>query len=160
MDRSVLAIAALLWTATPTQAQELVPMATWMAQPEADQEPSYAYIRCAGLYAGILFYLGEGAEAYIGTAGVEHFSDAISNLGVLAVWIRAERANLAPDSDAVIQSVLNDEFAIATLYEQRISANYQATGAALTNDPLIVGDLQACQSVAATAQQWVGGEQG
>ena len=60
----VLLFAASLFVVAPQDAsvQELVPLIEWLALPEDEQEPSYALVRCAGLRAGLLFYLVDGGK--------------------------------------------------------------------------------------------------
>jgi hypothetical protein len=144
--RSLLASATLL-LAAPASGQELMALTDWLEQPADDQEPSYILVRCAALYAGILFYLGDGAEATLGVDGVSIYEGYFSDLGTMAVLVRADLANLPRGSQVVADSVLEDENQISQLYEERMHSNYRTTGQAFGSDLLILGDMEICAAV-------------
>lgn len=150
-----LLFASSLFVVAPqdASAQELVPMSEWLALPEDEQEPSYALVRCAGLHAGLLFYLGDGAEASLGADLLAAYKDATDDLLRLAAIVRAEQANLSWDSETVASSVLNDAFAIAEIYEERLRASYRTSGSAITSDTMVVEDLVLCGALAQTASE-------
>lgn len=134
------------------QAGDLVPMDAWIEQPVDEWEPSYPFVRCAGLFAGVLFYLGEGAEVTLGAETFKKWEQTYTELMLAAVIIRADTGGFPADSKVVSDSALNDAYAIATTYEQNLRANYQASGSAMSSDPVFTSDLEICQSFAEIAR--------
>jgi len=156
-DPAWLLVTALLVAPTAAQTQDLTPLAAWENQPAESRDPSYPLVRCAGLYAGILYLLGEGADANLGAEGIARFETAILALGLSAVTLRAAEAGEPPDSMEIAQGVRDDEFVIAMVYQERMLENHQAAGTAILGDALITGDLETCAPHARRAIEAQGG---
>jgi hypothetical protein len=128
-------------------AVELQPLNEWMGRPDDERDPSYLFVRCAGLYQGASAYAG--AEK-LGKATWDQYSNAIYIFAAAAHELRAnDPANVQREvgaSDLMAQIVENIE-TIAGLYVTRFKANYAASGNAFIDDRLIASDFETCNGV-------------
>ena len=124
-------------------AAEMRSLEEYMALPSDLQEPSYLFVRCAGLYWAMTAYFGEsglGAEAHL------NMSEAAILLNEAAILMRITKGG---DTNHIEAGTRADAKRIATIYHERMRDNYALTGQAFYEDSLIKSDLLLCKPIAA-----------
>jgi hypothetical protein len=124
------------------QAQEMLSLQEWARRPVDQQEVSYAFVRCAGHYEGTTNYIG---TAKLGPSVAKQQSDNAVALSLAALKIRSKTRGGKPDD--YVEQVLGERRRIASVYEERMKINYASSGQAITDDPLMKGDLMFCKEV-------------
>lgn len=141
---AALCTSLLCMTLTLVQAssQEFLSLEQWMKRPFAEQEASYPFVRCAGLYEGTMNYIGTAA---VGPEVSQQNTVAIIALSFAAMKIRSSKRGGEPEG--YLDQVVSDRKRIAGVYEARMKQNYATTGQAFFDDPLIKSDLMLCKSL-------------
>lgn len=128
--------------ALPAMAEEMQPLDAWALTPEAAQRPTYAPVRCAGLYIGLAAYGGKSLSPQT----VEGIVKSSTVLTVAAMRTRAGKDG-KPEEHA--DAVLRETSAESKRYEARMKRNFETTGKAFQDDPVIRRDLQFCRALTA-----------
>ncbi|MHB1219842.1 MAG: hypothetical protein ACYC1L_16760 [Alphaproteobacteria bacterium] len=124
----------------PAAAAEMQPLEAWAVTPEATQQPTYAPIRCAGLYLGLVGYGGKSLSPQT----LDGIVKSSTVLTVSAMQMRAGKDGNPRDySDAVLQEAKDE----SKRYETRMKQNFDTTGKAFQNDPVIGSDLKFCREL-------------
>lgn len=130
--------------AAPGAAQEMPPLQDWVKGPGAKQDPSYVFVRCAGLYVALARFDGQSLMP----ADLERMKRAYVSLATAAVAARAETRGGAPKDQ--VDGVSNDVGNFVDQYGGRIERNRRKAGKALDDDPAMTGDFALCQQTAAS----------
>ena len=145
MRRPSIAITCLLTVGVVSHAfgQSMLPLQSWLALPQDQKEPSYAFVRCAAYYKGMMQYIG---TATLPKQAVDASVGASTKLAMAAVRIRAARQ--ASPATQFVDPVMADIDRIANAYVARMKQNYAVSGQAFASDTLIRGDGEICKQVA------------
>lgn len=133
-------VALLLCGGLPAMAAEMQPLETWSATPEAARKPTYAPVRCAGLYLGLVAYGGKSLSK-------ETIDGIIRSSTVLTVSAMKMRAGKDGDPKDHATAVLQEAEGEGKQYAARMQKNFETSGQAFRNDSLIVGDLKFCREL-------------
>ena len=128
------ALLALL--ASPVAAEGLEDFATGLAR----GEPGYGYIRCAGFYSAVLQrgggVLDAAAEAQITGFATDTLRAAVAEAG--------RPATASP-------TVMDEVIGYQALYDAVMGVNFEATGRAISGDPVLEADNRLCRDIAEKA---------
>jgi hypothetical protein len=146
--KSAFALSILIASCGLSQAQEMLSLQEWARRPVDQQEASYAFIRCAGLYEGTTNYIG---TEKLGAAVTKQQSDNVVALSLAALNIRSKTRGGKPNDH--VDQVLGERRRIAGVYEERMKKNYALSGQAIYDDPLMKGDLMFCKEFTETMRR-------
>lgn len=125
----------------------LEPLSEYFDRPSDQKVPSYALLRCAGLYQGLLYYAGatfdeETANQY--RSIVLRFELASAEARAL----RSQRQRGSALSKEQVKALVKDNTlqiqSVAFFFDGRMNENFRSTGNAMTGDDLIEGDIEYC----------------
>lgn len=138
--------------------KNMSPLTEYINKPSDQQVKSYPFLRCTGLFLGFERYTGKSFNeetenivnmsieslALVGSMlALDNFA---ARRGKIANKLTSEeRSSVIEDSRISVQS-------FAKFYEDRFQTNYLQYGAAVTEDPLISGDLNICGLLAKSAK--------
>jgi hypothetical protein len=129
-------------TANAASTREMQTLDEWLKKPADQREPSYLLVRCAGLYEGMLGYMGSS----VGHDVAENVKATVISLSLTAMKVRhRKRGGKVED---YLDEVVHDRSLVAVTYNKRMHQNYAASGQAFVDDPLISGDLRTCKAIA------------
>ncbi len=153
MRKVLAAVALVAMTVCGPARAELLSLDEWLQLSKDAQEPSYVFVRCAGIYSGMANYVGTDA---LGEEEAERYATSIILLSMTAMKIRSDkRGGNAMD---YAQEINRDREIIAKMYKKRMHENYAATGQAIMDDALIKGDMRVCKRVAERLTEHLGKE--
>lgn len=137
---TAVSIAMLLGAGLPAMAAEMQPLEAWAAAPAAAQQPTYAPVRCAGLYLGLVAYGGKSLNKQT----IDGIVRSSTILTVSAMKMRAGKdGNPKDHADAVLREADGE----SKLYAARMQQNFESSGQAFQNNPVIVSDLKFCREL-------------
>ena len=135
---SMLAMTMSVVFAIEAKAQDFVPLAQWLKQPEGKKNKIYAFERCAALNTAILAH----GEKNIDSQTVQSMDETF-----LALAVMLSKKQNSSTLEANNNQVDADTTRVAKIYLDRLKNNYASTGLAFGNDELIKSDLTICKEV-------------
>jgi hypothetical protein len=122
---------------------EMLSLQDWLKKPNEQQEPSYPFVRCAGLYFALFTYVG---SERLGQDASRNYQATIVSLSLVAMKARSIKrgGNVAAYEDEVER----DRLAIAEIYSARMHQNYVTSGQAFSEDSVLRQDFAICKELA------------
>jgi len=118
---------------------EMVSLSEYFERPEDRREVSYVFLRCAGLFGGVVRYGGANLSEEI---SAKYQSNAVALLET-AVLLRLQDTEDA-DASSIVANVGEDYKIIEGIYLDRMQSNYRLYGEVFDSDQDLLFDLSFC----------------